>query len=47
MTHPMLSAVLQLRSAGRACAMYTTEDLAVPFYAVTDDTTIAVRANGR
>ena len=47
MTRPTLSAVLQLRCAGRACAVDTTEDLSVRFDAVADDTAIAVRANRR
>ena len=47
MTRPTLSAVLQLRCAGRACAVDTTEDFSVRFDAVADDTAIAVRANRR
>ena len=39
------SAVLQLRCAGCACAVDTTEDLSVGFDAVAHDTAIAMRAN--
>ena len=46
-TRPTLNAVLQLRCAGRACAVDTTEDFSVRFDAVADDTAIAVRANRR
>ena len=44
---PTLSAVLQLRSAGCASAIDTTEDLAVRFDTMADDTAIAMRANRR
>ena len=47
MTCPTLNAILQLRRAGCACAVNTTEDLSVRFDAVADDTTVAVGANGR
>ena len=40
-------AVLQLRCAGRACAVDTTEDFSVRFDAVAHDTAIAMRANRR
>ena len=46
-TRPPLSAVLQLRSTGRARAMDTTEDVAVRFNAVTDNAAIAVWTNRR
>jgi len=46
-TRPTLSAVPQLRCAGRSCAIDTTEDFSVCFNAVADDTAIAVRANRR
>ena len=42
-----LSAVLQLRCAGRACAVDTAEDFSVRFHAVTNDTAIAMRTNRR
>src|SRR5213593_16568 len=42
-----LRAVLQLRCAGRACAVDTTEDFSVRFDAVADDTAVAVGANRR
>ena len=47
MTRPTLNAILQLRCAGLACAVDTTEGLSVRFDAVADDTAVAVRANGR
>ena len=47
MTRPTLSAVLQLRCAGRACAVDTTEDFSIRFNAVTDNTAVAVGANRR
>ena len=40
-------AVLQLRCAGRACAVDTTEDLSVRFDAVADDTAVAMGAYRR
>ena len=46
-TRPTLSAVLQLRCAGRACAVHTTENFSVRFDAVADDTAVAVGANRR
>jgi len=46
-TRPTLSAVLQLRRAGNARAVDTTEDFSVRLDAVADDTTVAVRANRR
>lgn len=42
-----LDAIFQLRCAGRACAVDTTEDLSIRFNAVADDTAITVRANRR
>lgn len=42
-----LSAVLQLRCAGCACAVDTTEDFSIRFNAVTDNTAVAVGANRR
>ena len=42
-----LDAVFQLRCAGRACAVYTTEDLFVRFDAVAHDTAIAVWTHRR
>ncbi len=42
-----LNAILQLRGAGHACAVDTTEDSSVRVEAVTDDTAITVRANRR
>jgi len=42
-----LRAILQLRCAGRACTVDTTEDFSVRFYAVADDAAIAVWANRR
>src|SRR6266576_7303666 len=42
-----LNSILQLRCAGRTCAVDTTEDFSVRFDAVADDTTVAVRANRR
>ena len=46
-TRPTLSAVLQLRCAGRACAVDTAEDFSVGLDTVAHDTAIAVRANRR
>jgi len=43
----LLSAVLQLRCAGRACAVDAAEDFSVHFHAVADDTAVTVRANRR
>src|SRR3954466_3740919 len=43
---PYLSAVLQLRCAGRACAINTTEDLSLRFDAVANYAAIAVWTNG-
>jgi len=43
-TRPTLSAILQLRCARCACAIDTTEDLAVRLDAVVNDTAIAVPA---
>ena len=45
--HGVLSAILQLRCARRACAIDTAEDLAVRFDPMADNTAIAVRTNGR
>ncbi len=42
-----LDAVLQLRCAGCACAVDTTEDFSVRFDVVADDTAVAVGANRR
>ena len=42
-----LNAILQLRRAGHARAVDTTENFSVRFDAVTDDTAITVRANRR
>jgi hypothetical protein len=42
-----LSAVLQLRCAGRACTVDTTEDFFVRLDTVSDDTAVAVGANRR
>src|SRR5262245_51813718 len=41
------SAVLQLRCAGRACAVDTAEDFSVRFHAVAHYAAVAVRANRR
>lgn len=41
-----LSAVLQLRCAGRACSVNTTEDLSIRFDAVADGTAIALGTIG-
>src|SRR5436190_15836079 len=46
-TRGTLSAILQLRCAGRACTIDAAEDLSVPFDPMADDTAIALRTNGR
>src|SRR5262249_8536244 len=43
----LLSAVLQLRCAGRACAVDAAEDFSLHFHAVADDTAVTVRAKKR
>ena len=44
---PYLDAILQLRCAGRARAVDTTEDLSVRFDAMANDTAVAVGTNRR
>ena len=44
---PSLSAVLQLRCAGLARAVHTTEDFSLGFCTMADNTAVAVRANRR
>ena len=46
-TRPTLNAILQLRRAGCACAVNTTEDLSVRFDAMADDMAVAVGGNRR